>query len=120
MSYGQSTLVGGQAVSSAGFNSAPVLLENTLGVSVVAEVTGAAGLTSASLKLQVSNDYGGKEASDAVITNWVDLPGQSQSVTGNGNFAFNEDGLHYRWVRLVWSCSAGTATLNAQENVTGF
>lgn len=56
------------------------------------------------LKIQASNDD----------TNYVDITGTEQGVTGaSGTIMWNISGHSYKSIRLAWDNSAGTGTLNA-------
>lgn len=68
------------------------------------------------LKIQVSNDIvpdgvGGDQASNVV--NWTDYTNSSQSISGAGNFVWNVLEAGYRWVRLVYTKTSGSGTINA-------
>lgn len=101
--------------------SDPVWLAHIVNFSVQAVYTGSPNGT---LKLQGSNDQGAKDglSSQVSISNWSDISGASESVTGAGNVLFNVENAGYRWFRLVWtdSASGSPSTLtSARFNVKG-
>lgn len=67
--------------------------------------------------LEVSNDIvpvGPTQAnSSANVVNWSTYTGSTQTVAGDGNFLWNMNLMGFRWVRLVYTFSSGTGTLNA-------
>lgn len=68
-------------------------------------------------KLQISNDmvndYMGSSNPAANVTNWTDYSGSSQAITASGDFAWIVSDSNYKWVRLVYTRTSGTGTLNA-------
>lgn len=73
------------------------------------------------LKLQISNDIvpvapvaGNPVGSNpaANVVNWTDYTGSSTAVSAAGNFVWNVFDVGYRWVRVVYTRSSGTGTLN--------
>jgi hypothetical protein len=78
--------------------------------------------TAGTFKLQASNDAGDTGSGQAVSqpTNWTDVANSSQTITGTpGSILYDVTECSYRWVRLVYTPSAGTATLNATINTKG-
>lgn len=68
------------------------------------------------LSIQVSNDNVAVAAGAnpaANVVNWSDYTGSSSAVSGAGNLTYNLTFAGYRWVRLVYTRSSGTGTLNA-------
>jgi hypothetical protein len=84
-------------------NSTAVNISGVLGYSIQAIWT--AGSTPVGvLKLQGSNDN----------SNWSDISGATSNVSGNtGNSVFNASGVYYNYVRLVYTNTSGTGTLDA-------
>lgn len=69
------------------------------------------------LKLQISNDIVPTPTAGAAnlasnVVNWTDYTGSSQSISAAGNFMWILDATGYRWLRLVYTFSSGTGTLN--------
>lgn len=62
-----------------------------------------------SLKLQVSVDN----------VNFVDLPDSPQAVSAAGQFMWNVTDTNYDKIRLVYTRTSGTGTLNVQVNAKG-
>lgn len=70
------------------------------------------------LKLQISNDIvsappGGGTNLASLVTNWSDYTGSSLSISAAGDFTYNLLDIGYRWLRLVYTKSSGTGTINA-------
>lgn len=74
-------------------------------------------------KLQGSNDAG--DAGQTTTghqqpTNWTDITSSSQAITGTpGSALYDVTQCSYRWVRLVYTRTSGSATLNANMNTKG-
>ncbi len=63
------------------------------------------------VKLQISNDLKDKVAD---VTNWTDVTGSSSAVSGNsGSIAWNVDHA-YRFIRMVYTRTSGSATGSVQ------
>lgn len=67
-------------------------------------------------KLQWSNDEvqvssGSNPAANVV--NWTDYTGTSQAVSAAGNYGWIGAWAGFRWIRLVYTRSSGSGTLNA-------
>lgn len=98
--------------------SQPLWLAHIVNYSVQANLTGTPNGT---LKLQGSNDFGGKDAQNPNIANWSDL-GIEQVVTSAGSYILQDKDCGYRWVRLVWintSSAGGSEMESARFNVKG-
>jgi hypothetical protein len=57
-------------------------------------------------------------ASEIAEEDWLDVPDTETTVSGigadGGELFYNfGSGQHYKWVRLVYTCTSGDATLNA-------
>lgn len=67
------------------------------------------------LKLQISDDVVppslGPDQSLNVV-NWSDYTGSSSSVSGAENFTYNLLESGYGWIRLVYTKTSGTGTMN--------
>lgn len=67
------------------------------------------------LKVQASNDpmsYG-YLAQDFTVTNWVDIPNATATVTSGGNVVITVAQCCYRWMRVVYTrSSGGSSTIN--------
>lgn len=89
---------------------------DSIGIDTNQQVGGAiqavwSGNPNGTLKIQVSND---NVLSYTNVINWTDYTGSSQSLTGSsGNFVWNLLNMGYRWIRLVYTFSSGSGTLNA-------
>ena len=68
------------------------------------------------LKVQLSNDIAtpsnGPDKSLNVV-NWTDYTGSSEAISASGTFVYNLLNSGYGWVRLVYTKTSGTGTLNA-------
>jgi hypothetical protein len=84
-----------------------------------------AGTPSGTLKLQASSEdedritqLSGTALCDTYVTHWVDLSSimTDQTVTSGSPATgiFNTATAGYKWVRLVWTPSGGTGTLQAR------
>src|SRR5690606_13121726 len=75
---------------------------------------------SGTFKLQASNDVPpngktGPNAGQFVVTNWVDIPNQSASITSGGDAILTLAQMSYRWVRAVFDSTAAAAQLEVQD-----
>ena len=86
-------------------NSTVLDLDQYVGCSVQAVWSGA---PDGSIKLQISNDIADSGSS---VVNWDDYTGSSQTVLGAGSFSWNLTQANYRWLRVVYTRSAGTGAL---------
>lgn len=82
------------------------------------------GTPSGTLKLQASNDLGrqasGYPETDDGVSNWTDITGSSQVIAAAGNHMWQVENAGYRWVRAVYTRSAGSGTVtSAKFNVKG-
>lgn len=74
-------------------------------------------------KLQVSCDdvpvgLNGQDPAINVV-NWVDYTGSSAAIAAAGNFMWIVADCGYKWVRLVYTRTSGTGTLNVEYNGKG-
>lgn len=73
-------------------------------------------------KLQGSNDAGDTGSGQGVSqpTNWTDITNSPQAISGTpGSLLYDVTACGYRWVRLVYTATSGSATLNATINTKG-
>lgn len=74
------------------------------------------GSPTGTIKVQVSDDIvavaPGADPS-ANVVHWDDYTGSSTAVAGAGSITYNLSFTGYRWVRLVYTFTSGTGTLNA-------
>lgn len=73
-------------------------------------------------KLQGSNDSGDIGSGQGVSqpVNWTDIVSSSQSISGSpGSILYDITECAYRWVRLVYTSTSGSATLNVTINTKG-
>ena len=71
-------------------------------------------------KLQISANY--QEDSMGNVLNagtWTDYTGSSQGISAAGDFAWNLSTTPYPWIRLVYTRTSGSGTLNATINGKG-
>ena len=83
--------------------------------SIQAEWTGAPVGT---LHLEISNDEvpyapGNQANAGANVVNWSVYTGSTTAVSGPGNFLWNCVFVGYSWMRLVYTPTSGTGTINA-------
>lgn len=99
-----------------------IYLANIFSYAIQAIWTGG-GTPVGTFKLQGSNDNG--ESGTTTLgatqpTNWTDITTSSQAITGNsGSVLYDAASCGYRWVRLVYTRTSGTATLSANMNTKG-
>lgn len=86
--------------------SPSVDLSKIVGYCVYAKWTGS---PAGAIKLQASLDD----------TNFVDIQYSEQAISGAGDFMWNVSNAFYDKVRVVFTFSGGTGTLNAQINGKG-
>lgn len=98
----------------ASFNSAGIDISNFDNVNIQAKWTGTA--EAGTFKIQASSD---STLPCASATAWTDQSGTSQAIAADGDFMWNLASQGYRCVRLVYTRSAGTGTLNAWLNGKG-
>ena len=105
------TIIPVQAAASV--TTAAIAALNLFYISAQIATTGAAAGT---LKLQASNDE--PTASNAVPTNWSDIPSATVTVSGAGAFLIPKTDLCYQWVRLVYT-NSGTGTISVVIKALG-
>ena len=67
-------------------------------------------------KIQASNDI---VSSAASVSTWSDLSDSSYSITADGDFMWALSPASYRFIRLVYTRTSGTGTLNAKALCKG-
>lgn len=81
------------------------------------------GVPVGSLKLQISNDDVpmGLQGQDPAINvvNWSDYTGSQVAVAAAGNWMWIVSDGGYKWVRLVYTATSGTGSLNVEYNGKG-
>lgn len=96
-------------------NSSTIDMNQYFGGSIQAVWTGAS--VDGTFKLQISNDIVRVTPSTGdvgtEIVNWTDYTGSSTTAAGAGDFMWNMVYSNFRWVRLVFTRTSGTGTLNA-------
>lgn len=105
---------------SGSINSNPFRLEHLNTVAIQAVFTGSS--PTGTFKVQVSNDTQLiTESGDigATVNNWSDVSGSSVSVTASGDVAWNLPNTGFRWVRVVYTRSSGSGTLNVRAQGKG-
>lgn len=98
----------------------PILLDQVSTVSLQANWTDA---PVGNLDIQVSDDMGirANDGSVTGIVNWSEIPGSLQPTNGlsASNFSWNLPDIGYRWVRVTYSRTSGTGTLNVRSQTKG-
>lgn len=67
------------------------------------------------LQLQASNDINHEfyQPSNFTVTNWVNIPGASATVTGGSSALISLSNIAYRWLRVTYTyTSGGSSTIN--------
>jgi len=95
-------------MSTASINSTPIDVNQLTNASIQAVFTGSPNGT---FKLQFSDSITEPCNSSSIV--WTDYTGSSQSINAAGNFAWNLLDAGYRCLRLVYTRSSGSGTLNA-------
>jgi len=76
------------------------------------------GTPQGTIKVQGSCDLGRAEDDPTGVSHWDDISTQAAGGAA-GTKLFNLDAQHYRWVRVVYTKSSSTGTLNARINLKG-
>ena len=122
MRVNNSEILDGYAQSSGSVNSSAFRIEHFAGYSVAITVSGQSSY-GATAKLQASNDVGPNASGAGSISNWVDLPNSGATaniaLASDGTSLWNVDGAFYKWVRVVVTWSAGSATLDIRVQGKG-
>lgn len=85
-------------------------------ISAIANFSDAAA--AGTVKLQASNDFtdAGNLAADFTPTVWVDIPSASAVVVAGASVVIPVPQMCYRWVRAVWTRTAGAGTFSVKLN----
>lgn len=109
---------------SASFNSYPMRVDMFTLAAIQATISGSGSLNG-TLKLQASNDAGVDLANNPVpsqvtgLSNWSDIAGTTQTVTVDGSSMWNVADIGFRWLRVVYTKTAGTGTILIVGNAKG-
>ena len=73
------------------------------------------------VKIQASNDIFNDryQASNFTVTNWVDIPSATATVTAGAPALISLSEVNYRWLRVVFTRSAGAGTMFCNLNAVG-
>jgi hypothetical protein len=110
----------GSMTGTSTINSDPIWLGHAAGVCIQAVWT---GTPNGAFKLQCSVDPQVPQpgVSNPTLTNWEDVADSSYSVTGAaGSYTWNVDKTYYPWIRVVYTNTSSTGTLNVRYNTKGF
>lgn len=116
--------VAGAATGSLGasFNSDPFKMENMDLAAIQAVISGSSALN-ATLKLQASCDMGQDTGTGPAgvqgLTNWVDVASSTTTVTADGVSMWNVSAVAWKWVRVVYTRTAGSGTIALLANAKG-
>ena len=93
-------------------NGSAILVQNCVSFSVqsVSTSTGVGVI-----KVQVSND-----SVKDTPTNWTDLASATINVTAASTLILAKTEICYQWIRLVYTRTSGSGTLNARVKTIGF
>lgn len=91
-------------------NSSPMHLGEFNGYSCSAVVSSGSSPVG-TLKLQVANDF------SATVSNWVDVAGSGIAITGDGANLWSVADAYYKWVRVVYTRTSGSGTLDVNCNI---
>ena len=94
------------------FNSSALALDSFTGASITANINSSATIVGV-IKLQASND----NIYPSGITKWVDVGSSSSAITADGNVLWNISPAFYKWIRVAWINTSGTALIDINYNV---
>lgn len=105
---------------SASFNSDPFDVYAMTTIAIAATVSGSATLNG-TIKLQASCDHGQRsgQAPPTGVTNWVDIAGTTSTITADGSTMWNLSGVGFKWLRAVYTRTAGTGTVAIRAHAKG-
>lgn len=114
-------LTAGPQAMTGNITSDAIYIGQSMGCCIQAVFTGS---PVGSFKLQISQDQGPNEtiisATQAPVVNWSDYTGSATNINGGGNFSWDVTITNSRWIRLVYTFTSGTGTLQSvQCNVKG-
>lgn len=92
-------------------NSIPTNIDAVISYSVQAVMTGS---PTGTIILQASLDV--ITDSTSTITNWTPITDSEVNINSAGTYMVNYEFPSYSWVRLVYTPSGGSGTLNARLN----
>jgi hypothetical protein len=96
------------------FNLSPILLDHVANFSIQLAFSGS---PNGRFKLQASNDSGRNKFTQEKdlnsIVNWSDITGTSSSINGSGTLMWSLADIGYKWVRVVYTRTSGTGSLNS-------
>lgn len=104
------------------FEMEPIFLGHIVYYSIQLVFTGS---PTGNFKLQASNDKGLEDKrlggwDSSGVSNWTDIADSQQAITAAGDHAWTVENAGYRWVRVVWTQTAGTGSLDsARFNAKG-
>lgn len=98
---------------SATINSIGTDLQGTSAYTIQAVYSGS---PTGTLKIQISLDRVSEASS---VTTWSDYTGSSLSISTAGDVIYKVERQGERWVRLVYTFTSGTGTLNANIGIQG-
>jgi len=109
VSFGNNTLQWSSLSLGASINGPAINIRNFIGFYFNVRYTGAS--VDGTFKLQASGDV------DSVPTHWKDISGATAVASGPGSVDFNISGANYPWVRIVFTRTSGTGTIQ-ESNIT--
>ncbi len=122
MRIGNDKLIDNSQAMSSNFELAPIWLGHIENYSIQLFFT---GTPNGVFKLQASNDLGNPVKGEAYaangVENWTDILNSEQAITEAGDHMWQVCNAGYRWVRVVYTNSGGTGSLDlARFNVKGY
>ncbi len=105
-----------QGVSAVTTTGAPIDARNLFAVSVSSVSTSTATGT---LKLQFSNDYTDPTLQITAPVNWIDIPSATVSVTAASTVGIPKTDICYRYIRAVFTNSAGSGLITVNIMAQG-
>jgi hypothetical protein len=100
---------------SANFELRPIYLGHIAQYAIQLVFTGTPG---GNFKLQCSNDPGSINSATRTmqpynVTNWTDILDSAQTISAAGNHTWNAENVGYLWVRVVWTQTSGSGSLDS-------
>lgn len=113
-------------IISAGDMSQATVVSNGIDMNQIALASIQAVYTGApvgTLTLEISNDIVAIDPTvanqGAAVTNWSTYTGSSLAISAAGNFTYNLSDIGYRWIRVKYTKTSGTGTINATLSAKG-
>lgn len=101
---------------SGNLTSEPISLFNIYGFSIQLVYTGS---PNGAFVLEGSNDASFDNQKNTPPTNWTELSGTTATIIAAGSYIYNYSLVPFNWVRVKWTFSSGSGSLNGRINIKG-